>query len=269
MNTWQTLRKHLQLWRWPMVFLAILSISVAASLPVLAVSVASTRQQPSTPPALTLLALNRALSLNGGQAHDGPANPADIDPTMLIANPQLFDSRPCVMQPTSAHCDGIYPSVPPHIAAAFAQRLGAGACFDQTSTIVETTPIDTRASIGVIQLWYFPLCQSWSTQVLLTIPANQIQDVSVEVDQEDMNSFWQWWNSLNQLPPPIAASQRSSPQPFGQLSVAEQHFYLTAGIYSPLLYSVGAPVAGNIRLDLTNGVSYNLSTSWCPLQPPD
>lgn len=269
MTMWQTLRMRLQLLRWPMIFLAVLAISVAASVPVLAVSMASTRQQPHATPALTLLALNQALPPNRVQVNDAPANPADVDPTLLIATPQLFDSRPCVMQPKSANCDGIYPSVPPHIALALAQQLGAGACFDQTSTIVETTPIDTQAIVGVVQLWYFPRCQSWSTQVLLSIPASQIQDVSVEVDQEDTNGFWQWWNSLNQLPPPIAARQRSSPQPFNQLSSAEQHFYLTAGIFSPLLYSVGVPIAGNIRLDLTNGVRYDLSTSWHQLQPPD
>ncbi|MGH2510339.1 MAG: hypothetical protein ACRDHZ_23435 [Ktedonobacteraceae bacterium] len=269
MNTWQTLYRRFRLLRWPMIFLAVLSISAVASLPVLAVSMASTRYPHRAAPMLALSALDQALPLNAVQVKNAPANSEDVDPTFLIANPQAFDSRPCVMQSNSANCDGIYPSVPPHIAIVFAHRLGAGACFDQTSTIVEMAPIDTQADIGVIQLWYFPRCQSWSTQVLFHIPVSQIQQVSVEVDQEDMNGFWQWWNSWNQLPPPIAVRQISKLQPFNQLSAAEQHFYMVAGLFSPLLYSVGTPTASNIRLNLTNGVGYNLSTSWSQAQPPD
>lgn len=254
MNTfWQSCLARLHGKRLVGLFLTILALSLAASMPVLAVSVAFTHQSSHS-------SLPMALDINQAFQAYGGSPGADVNPTTLIANPGSFDARPCVAQPNANNCNGIYPSFPPHIDVALANTMGASACFDKKTASVEYLPLDPNANIATIQLWHFSTCNSWSSQILFAIPASQIKDVSVEVDEETTNGFIQWWDNINQLPPTVVASEISTPQPFAQLSPGEQNFYLNNGIFSPLLYSTGAPIAAKIRLDLTTGVSYNYQT---------
>lgn len=255
-------KQHIWKKRLLILFLALLPITIGASMPVLALSVASAPgpRAPDNAAMVSSLSLNQALLPSPAQANTAHTNQASVDPTNLIGTPQLFDSRPCVAHPSAATCNGVYPSFPPHIDIAFANRMGASACFDKKSTNAEYLPLYPNANIATVILWHFPKCNTWSTQLIFTVPAKQIQDTTVEVYQENTNGFIQWWNSVNQLLPPVSSWESSAPQPFNQLAQGEQDFYLTYGVFSPMLYSVEAPIASEVRLDLTNDTHYDYET---------
>lgn len=185
----------------------------------------------------------------------------DVDPTMLIGQPQLFDARPCVADPTDTHCTGVYPAIPPHIDMALATSQGAGACFDRNSVPL-SEPQDTIPNVGQLQLWYYPLCQSYAAQFILALPASQVSTIRVSVNQESTNGFLQWVQRFNQLPPPIQATQTSQPQPFEQLLASEQQFYERNGLFSPLLYSPSNSANAEVSLTLVDGTGYLIDTNF-------
>ena len=225
-----------------------LSACLGVLLLIMVVSVVALRAQRASS------AAGLSMAANGAHVSQG------IDPTMLAADPESYDTRPCLAHPSPDTCDGRYPVTPPHVSPAFGAQNGAGACIGGSHKILENQVITDAAgnAVGTLQLWFLPSCSSYFGYVSFAFPLNAVQSAEILVQSETSNGFWQWFDSVSLLPPQVTGTQETGPVSGSTLASTSS---LGQQLYSPLVYSTSDPVSAHIAIELNGGISYSNFTA--------